>query len=331
MEQRECPVCKYQLAEGENFCAHCGARITVCPECGSIFAGEIAVCTHCGYRLKEAEAPAREAPVDEKAADEEEKDMQTLLKEYMAYDTDLKSRLKLINVLGIIFFLPLIMITLFLVMAYVSCVRSTGSLWGAGAAMWSVLKSSEGLFDAGWNFTGVALNVNGNTAQLVASIVNFLVYFLTLLFALNPIAEGLKRHAILSKLAAAPYDLGKTVARLKKEYENEQAGITNIEETQLNAQPWEYVLRTQGGQEAFSNAVAIILNALMTLFPFLYAIVYSIAFFFGASIPGIFALAAVILLLVIRLIISSIMGKARNKRKRAFLEKYESNPNSKPL
>ena len=44
-----CPECNGKISDTVKQCVHCGAPITVCPECGTVFAKRIDTCPECGY------------------------------------------------------------------------------------------------------------------------------------------------------------------------------------------------------------------------------------------------------------------------------------------
>lgn len=57
----KCPECNESISSTVKQCIHCGAKITACPECGTVYAEEITVCRNCGYTFDE-EKPLAEEP-----------------------------------------------------------------------------------------------------------------------------------------------------------------------------------------------------------------------------------------------------------------------------
>ena len=64
-----CPECQGKISDTVNQCVHCGAKITVCRECGSVYTANVETCTNCGFvfqskvkvEKKEPEQPQEEA------------------------------------------------------------------------------------------------------------------------------------------------------------------------------------------------------------------------------------------------------------------------------
>ena len=44
-----CPECQGKISDTVNQCVHCGAKITVCRECGSVYTANVETCTNCGF------------------------------------------------------------------------------------------------------------------------------------------------------------------------------------------------------------------------------------------------------------------------------------------
>ena len=56
--QRRCVKCQAVLAEGQNFCAECGAsQRKTCPQCGAEMQDGQAFCANCGYRMEQPVTP----------------------------------------------------------------------------------------------------------------------------------------------------------------------------------------------------------------------------------------------------------------------------------
>ena len=44
-----CPECQGKISDTVNQCVHCGAKITFCRECGSVYTANVETCTNCGF------------------------------------------------------------------------------------------------------------------------------------------------------------------------------------------------------------------------------------------------------------------------------------------
>lgn len=65
----KCPECGGDMSTTLKQCIHCGCKISVCPDCGSVVAGEISVCPKCGTDNKNGNLIESEKPGSEEVCD----------------------------------------------------------------------------------------------------------------------------------------------------------------------------------------------------------------------------------------------------------------------
>ena len=58
-----CPECQGKISDTVNQCVHCGAKITVCKECGKAYAEKINVCSECGYSFVSSNEAVQEEKI----------------------------------------------------------------------------------------------------------------------------------------------------------------------------------------------------------------------------------------------------------------------------
>lgn len=61
----KCPDCEKQISENAKQCIHCGCVFQVCPECGTVLAGEHEFCPECGFQLEKKEKIEDSKPMPE--------------------------------------------------------------------------------------------------------------------------------------------------------------------------------------------------------------------------------------------------------------------------
>ncbi len=277
-----CPQCGKEISDTIEACIHCGCHLpTVCPECGSIFAGEIAVCTHCGYRLKEAEAPAREAPAApeaeatvaeehpqsevettpaEKRPQSEADDLLTVIRKYKAESTLYKA----CQVIGIV-----LSILIGVLLVAFACGFSLVAAYALDFMAASPLSEFEAAKLLSEELTGIFHS--GSIKTIFDFLISLFPYtewwlFMTLGLAVPFIGltvdllSQLKELLIFLAVRKKPYDYGKTVTLLKQGFESEaMTSISFTYDPKSHEQAWPIIL---GRKKNTPWIIAVIIQVL---------------------------------------------------------------------
>ena len=337
----ECPECKKQLSDAIDVCIHCGAHIRICPECRQVLVENARTCPNCGFVIspKEEQVAHSPQPTDrscsnsapsDKQQKHEKKDLQTVMKEFKIYDTEFKLLMTIIRVLGVVLIvIPFAIILPLFAITFVSLVKNTGSLDAAHMAMQLLFELSDGPLDLFMELAETCFYSADGENISVLGIINFFICFLVNAIFTDKLYTIIQHAAIMSKARGTDYDYGKTLKRLKKDYENDQSSTIDLEETQDNLIPWKYALRAQDGMETLMGSLLYTLHFIMTLSPLTYALVYAALYNAGSDYTEIVATSTLIVLFITWFIFSHVMEKMRNKRKLALLQKCEESKDRK--
>ncbi len=328
----ECPECKNQLSSNAKSCIHCGAPIAVCASCGCVSIQEDAAapCPACGS-VSDSEKDTTQKQDDNVVENDETdstdaKDLQTVIKEYQVYDGSFKATKRLTQILGTIFLtIPIGIILPIFIIAFISLVKSFGSISDAFSGLAIIFELGGSVGD----IMEICFGSFNSAGTIILAIISYLICMFINLNATGNIYAAVIRKMVFAKARSAEYDYRKTLKRLKKDYENEQASIINLEDMQENVWVWDYALYSLDPKETTSKIMSVIFDTFLIFVPLIYSIVYVIAYGYNSDFAAVAATISIVLVLVLRYAVSKILSNDKTKRKLALIQKCKQDENKK--